>query len=99
MKLDLGNIIRIRGLKCHWCGHECNWSLSPSADLYPTREHLIRRADGGKTVLGNLVIACRKCNNERQEQTEYPFRKSRKPPVAPAPNKNPSFPELEAVLA
>jgi 5-methylcytosine-specific restriction endonuclease McrA len=53
------------GLDCYWCGRLCNPDLSPNADLFPTRDHLIRRADGGKDNLKNQVIACRKCNSSR----------------------------------
>jgi hypothetical protein len=31
------------------------------------KDHLVRRADGGTGQLDNLVVACRKCNNERHQ--------------------------------
>lgn len=62
---SLQSLIERHGLKCCWCGRTCDPSLSSNADLYPTREHLIRRCDGGKNTVENLRIACRKCNGSR----------------------------------
>jgi 5-methylcytosine-specific restriction endonuclease McrA len=62
---QIQKLIQRDGLKCHWCKRTCDPSLNPSADLYPTREHVIRRADGGSSRMSNLVIACRYCNNGR----------------------------------
>jgi len=58
-------LIERDGLGCHWCGRTCDPNLDPNADLYPTREHLIRKCDGGSSRMHNLVLACRKCNNTR----------------------------------
>lgn len=38
---------------------------NPSDERALTGEHLVRITDGGKTKPGNVVAACRKCNNER----------------------------------
>ncbi len=56
------------GLFCHWCGFECDPKQPPNHDLFPTREHLIRRADGGSSRMENLKIACRKCNGTRHDR-------------------------------
>jgi 5-methylcytosine-specific restriction endonuclease McrA len=32
-----------------------------------TREHLVRRADGGTDDDSNIVMACARCNHERQD--------------------------------
>ena len=58
-------LIQRDGLLCHWCGLQCDPCLSSNADLFPTKDHVIRRADGGSNDLSNLVVACRKCNNTR----------------------------------
>lgn len=57
------------GLRCHWCKRLCNPMQRPSADLFPTKDHLVRIADGGKSNLENLVIACSKCNSSRHGTT------------------------------
>lgn len=51
--------------KCHWCQAKCSLYGNPNADLFATRDHLIRLADGGSDNLSNMVLACRKCNNTR----------------------------------
>jgi hypothetical protein len=58
-------LIERDGLACHWCGKMCNPKLRPTADLFPTKEHLVRKRDGGTASMENQVIACRRCNNNR----------------------------------
>lgn len=53
-----------RGL-CWWCKEPMIRGGDPRDERALTGEHLIRRVDGGKTRPGNIVAACRKCNNER----------------------------------
>lgn len=53
------------GLACCWCGQTCDPRAKPNSPKFPTKEHVIRLADGGKDSLDNLKIACRKCNNSR----------------------------------
>lgn len=62
---QLRRLVERDGLRCHWCKRICDPSRRPSADLFPTREHVIRKADGGTSDMHNLVLACRKCNNTR----------------------------------
>lgn len=62
---SIRRLIERDGLRCHWCHRICDPSRRPCADLYPTREHVIRKADGGTSSMHNLVVACRKCNNSR----------------------------------
>jgi 5-methylcytosine-specific restriction endonuclease McrA len=64
-KSQLRRLIKKYGMKCCWCGRICNPSLAPNADAFPTREHLVRKADGGSSRMENQRIACRKCNNSR----------------------------------
>jgi 5-methylcytosine-specific restriction endonuclease McrA len=53
-----------RGL-CYWCEQP----MKPHANMHDPRlltgDHIIRLADGGRTVHGNVVAACRRCNNGR----------------------------------
>lgn len=65
---------RHKGL-CHWCGSECLFYGNPNTDLFATRDHLIRLADGGADNLANMVLACRKCNNTRHGQGWSPNKK------------------------
>lgn len=62
---QIRSLIARDGLKCHWCGKLCDPTEHANTDLFPTKEHLIRKRDGGSNHMSNLVIACRKCNNER----------------------------------
>lgn len=54
--------------KCFWCGEEMNGidndPLQCTADHHP-----IPRYAGGKNQPGNIVAACRKCNNGRNPET------------------------------
>ncbi len=57
--------------RCCYCGCpvEPVWGLANSATL----EHVIRRADGGPSHQGNLVVACAGCNNRRGNQDAYDY--------------------------
>lgn len=55
------------GPLCHWCQRKTDPGLRSSSRLYPTLDHVVRRADGGSNDMSNLVIACRRCNNERHK--------------------------------
>lgn len=65
LKSQLRRLILRDGLACCWCKRTCNPDVSKSADAFPTREHLVRKADGGSSQMYNQRIACRKCNNTR----------------------------------
>ena len=41
----------------------------PADPRLATADHLVPRYAGGKTRAGNIVAACRKCNNERNTET------------------------------
>lgn len=64
---QLRRLIEQRGLDCFWCGRKCDPSLRSDADLYPTKEHIIRKADGGSSKMHNLTVACRYCNTTRHK--------------------------------
>lgn len=63
--ISLQALIDRDGLHCCWCGQLCDLNANRDTDLYPTREHVVRLADGGSNDPSNLTIACRKCNNSR----------------------------------
>jgi len=47
---------------CHYCGEKFS-----KEEL--TMDHILPLARGGKSTKGNLVIACKKCNNEKKYLT------------------------------
>lgn len=61
----LSYLVEHRGLNCHWCGRLCDWNQFPSGPLSPSRDHVIRLADGGSNHFDNLVVACYRCNTSR----------------------------------
>lgn len=71
-KSQLRRLIERDGLKCHWCGRFCNPGLVSNSAEYPTREHVIRKADGGSSRMENQRLACRKCNNSRHAPGWFP---------------------------
>lgn len=63
---------------CRFCGRWLD-------DMTRTLDHVIPRSQGGKTTLQNLVLACAKCNNKKNNNTpddagmplrEYPLHTS-----------------------
>lgn len=54
-------LIRRDGPNCHYCGRlvtRVTWS----------KDHIVPQALSGPTVLSNLVLACRKCNSDFEDQ-------------------------------
>ena len=55
------------GMRCCWCDCEM---VFPDGKMYPpnqlTIEHVVPRSSGGTNNIGNLKLACRRCNNSRQ---------------------------------
>lgn len=64
----LRRLIASHGLECHWCGITCDPTQRGDHPRFPTREHLLRKADGGSNQPYNLRIACRLCNTSRHNQ-------------------------------
>jgi len=50
---------------CYWCGRPMAAGV-PEDEL--TADHLVPLHDGGKTRAGNIVAACRECNNLRHPE-------------------------------
>jgi 5-methylcytosine-specific restriction endonuclease McrA len=46
--------------RCHYCGQS-----TPAREL--TMDHLVPIARGGKTTKGNVVPACKSCNNKKRQ--------------------------------
>jgi len=45
---------------CHWCG-----KATPPSEL--TMDHIVPLARGGRSVKGNVVPACKRCNNQKKQ--------------------------------
>lgn len=57
--------------KCYYCHRRMKpWGWKESCDLQPTTDHVIPLSRGGSNGPDNLVIACRKCNE--QKHTKLP---------------------------
>jgi 5-methylcytosine-specific restriction endonuclease McrA len=64
-----------QGRLCFYCdvetwinpGWDCSAIPRNRLKTMATREHLIRRADGGPNTSDNVVIACQECNSTRGE--------------------------------
>lgn len=50
------------GVKCHYCE-----KVLKKEEV--TMDHLIPLSRGGKSTKGNLVPACKPCNNEKKDKT------------------------------
>jgi 5-methylcytosine-specific restriction endonuclease McrA len=46
--------------KCHYCGRD-----TPPKEL--TMDHMVPLARGGRTTKGNVVPACKDCNNRKRQ--------------------------------
>jgi 5-methylcytosine-specific restriction endonuclease McrA len=63
---------REQGGLCYWCQQPMKTHGAQNDPLLCTADHLIPRYAGGLTKPGNIVAACRKCNNGRQVETNLP---------------------------
>ena len=54
----------------------CYWCDRPITKKTISLEHLVPRSLGGKDVIENCVLACKKCNSRRGTMTPEEFRKS-----------------------
>lgn len=63
---------------CVWCGSKCILDGNPNEDLFATRDHVVRLAEGGADNLSNMVLACRKCNNTRHVEGWVPKKQEKK---------------------
>ena len=64
------------GGRCTWCGIPVRpraKGLHGAPDL-ATLDHLEPRARGGRTIPGNLTLACQACNNARGAMSAAGFR-------------------------
>lgn len=59
---------RAQGGRCFWCQEPMKRQAEQGDPLLCTGDHLIPLHRGGRTIPGNIVAACRKCNNERHPE-------------------------------
>lgn len=53
---------------CHWCHLPMQTDVPETHPRLLTGDHLIPLYRGGKTIAGNIVAACRECNNLRHPE-------------------------------
>lgn len=54
------------GPLCFWCGRQMEFDGDSNRDAFATIDHYpVKKCFGGKRVLENTKLACRKCNNAR----------------------------------
>lgn len=70
---QLRKLINRDGLACFYCGWTCDLNAPLDSDRFPTRDHVIARSNGGKSVMTNLVLACKKCNNAKGRRSAMEF--------------------------
>lgn len=77
VKFSRVNIYGRDDYRCQYCSKKC-----AIGDL--TYDHVVPRAQGGKTTWTNIVSACQNCNSKKANRTpEQAKMKLRKPPVQP----------------
>lgn len=77
LKFSRLNVATRDGFCCQYCGVKF-----PLRDL--TKDHVVPRAQGGRTTWDNIVMACRHCNERKGNQTpEQAGMRLLKKPVKP----------------
>jgi 5-methylcytosine-specific restriction endonuclease McrA len=67
-----GNQYRSRArAHCFYCRTTFNWD-DPQSEFYPTWDHKIPKSKGGGKGR-NLVLACRRCNQEKADMSVADF--------------------------
>ena len=64
----IGDLIKDFGKKCYHCGVIVSYPKAKGvlSDCSATRDHLVPLSIGGENSKDNIVLSCRKCNNNRQ---------------------------------
>jgi 5-methylcytosine-specific restriction endonuclease McrA len=65
---EIQELMRRDGTRCLWCGAQLGIRLDDW-----TRDHVIARSRGGKTVAQNLILSCRRCNSRRKSKSALAF--------------------------
>ena len=63
-------LIRRDGNNCHYCHNPMSLTIRdrPPEDHTMTLEHVVPESLGGPDTVLNIVLACHKCNRERQDE-------------------------------
>ena len=64
--ITLGKLVERDGLTCYICGKTCDWNdrrWGTCGPDYPTRDHVVPLAKGGRHVWSNVRVACAMCNS------------------------------------
>lgn len=78
VKFSRTNVYRRDGFACQYCGAQ------PGVGLL-TLDHVLPRAQGGRTEWTNIVTACTACNAAKADRTPTQARMAlKRPPVKPA---------------
>lgn len=65
------NILKDQGGVCYYCCHVVFLSkgnVRKAGERIATIDHIIPKAEKGSNAKANLVVACRKCNQERNQE-------------------------------
>ncbi|MFY0655350.1 MAG: HNH endonuclease [Neptunomonas phycophila] len=54
-------------------GHQCAYCGDHFSKAKLTRDHYVARANGGKDIWGNVVTACKPCNNRKGHRCESEY--------------------------
>lgn len=68
---------RIRRKDALWIrtGGRCGYCGGKTKRMYRTRDHIVPKVKGGKTVDANLIASCRQCNQNKADFDLEDFRK------------------------
>ena len=58
------------------CGMRCFYCFAPLTLAEATKEHMQPLSRGGADTIGNIVPACRPCNDRKGDMTDEEFRKT-----------------------
>lgn len=64
-KVDLRWLAKRDSNRCHLCRRKVRWDVHSQHNLYPSRDHLVPRSQGGSDDVANLALAHRVCNSRR----------------------------------
>ena len=72
--ITLGKLVERDGLTCYICGKTCDWNdrrWGTCGPDYPTRDHVVPLAKGGKHEWSNVRVACAMCNSLKSDSETF----------------------------
>ena len=73
IKLRARKIIERDGGICQYCQRAVDLQAEPNTDLHKTYDHVIPKAKGWLSTMGNLVTACYSCNQRKGDLLPLDF--------------------------